>query len=592
MPPPPLLEESTIESTDESLMLRPIEPEFDTESQTNSYYSTQQDYTHTKDSTLYDRVPFDCSPLPVGDSEYAEESNVTHSQDEDDFTRHVSDTATASATVTATSIASIRGVMEQNAATAIEMTEMEESMQQQSNDAIIQLTFTSSSSETRDEPVGVIWHSGDISPGVTSTHSSSLMGFIDRLAISTLLARYVPDRVLGISYLALSAVIFSIQSLFVSILSDHLPSFQIVMFRCILQFSFGVMACHHKGINFLGPVDRRKWLFIRGLVGFVSFSLYYYAMSQLTLADATTIFFTAPLYTGLLGFLFLGESVARFDIGCTIMSIVGVVMVVRPAFLFGSEPSSNGVGVVDGNGTVDADDPSVNIGADRAAGVIAAIAGSLSSACVYIAIRKVGPGVPPLVLVAYMGMCGVFFAPFGGIFQTFTWPSEFKIWFFLLLVGIFSFIGQVLFNAGVQREKAGPASMIRNLDVAFSFLWQITIEGIPPDVWSVFGALIISASVVAMGIKKWRSETTKPTVSPATTVPSPLPSPSLSLSSPPTTTVSLRPVNDAGFTESSASFDDNFDREHQQGHDIALDSSNPFLRGSLASESNGTAQRI
>ena len=76
----------------------------------------------------------------------------------------------------------------------------------------------------------------------------------------------------------------------------------------------------------------------------------------------------------------------------------------------------------------------------------------------------------------------------------------------LLFVGVTSFIGQIAFNAGVQLEKAGPASMIRNLDVAFSFFWQMIVQGISPSPWSVLGALIISASVVAMGVRKWRAD--------------------------------------------------------------------------------------
>jgi hypothetical protein len=51
--------------------------------------------------------------------------------------------------------------------------------------------------------------------------------------------------------------------------------------------------------------------------------------------------------------------------------------------------------------------------------------------------------------------------------------------------------------------------MIRNLDVAFSFFWQITVQGIAPNVWSVMGALVITASVAVMGIRKWRADEQK-----------------------------------------------------------------------------------
>ena len=233
----------------------------------------------------------------------------------------------------------------------------------------------------------------------------------------------------------------------------------------------------------------------RGTVGFVAFSCYYYSMSKLTLSDATTIFFTAPLYTGILGFIFLGEKVARADLALTLASVVGVVMVVRPDAIFGAR---------DG-GAAEADPAAGSTGA-HTLGLVAAVCGSLVSAFVYIAIRKVGPGVNPLVLVCYMGLAGILLGPFGALVQTFVWPASVASWAILLFVGVTSFVGQILFNAGVQIEKAGPASMIRNLDVAFSFFWQMIVQGIAPSPWSVLGAVIISASVVAMGVRKWRAD--------------------------------------------------------------------------------------
>ena len=246
----------------------------------------------------------------------------------------------------------------------------------------------------------------------------------------------------------------------------------------------------------------------------ISCSAFYYAIANLTLADSTSIFFTAPLYTGFFGYLFLSESIVKFDLCCTFTSAIGVVMIVRPAFLFGANSGSaaTAVGTVDGNGATDTNDTNMNTGSTHSIGILVAIAGSLLSALVYIAIRKIGPGVNPLVLVAYMGMCGIIVAPFGGIFQTLVWPSTASVWFGLLLIGTFSFVGQILFNAGVQREKAGPASMIRNLDVAFAFMWQIVIEGIAPNPWSVLGAFIISACVVAIGLKKMSTHDPSPPV--------------------------------------------------------------------------------
>jgi drug/metabolite transporter (DMT)-like permease len=170
-----------------------------------------------------------------------------------------------------------------------------------------------------------------------------------------------------------------------------------------MQFCLGATSCYYlAGANPLGPPAKRKWLTIRGLMGFISFSCYYYAMSRLTLADSTTIMFSSPLYTGILGWIFLRERVSKFDISLTLISIVGVLMVVRPRALFGDQGDLEAV-------PVGAEDDSALL---HTMGLMAAIAGSIVSAFVYVAIRKVGPGVNPLVLVSYMvRACLVYAAP-------------------------------------------------------------------------------------------------------------------------------------------------------------------------------------
>jgi len=77
---------------------------------------------------------------------------------------------------------------------------------------------------------------------------------------------------------------------------------------------------------------------------------------------------------------------------------------------------------------------------------------------------------------------------------------------YMALIGCFAFAGQYLFNAGVQKEKAGVSSLVRNLDIVFSFVWQLTVEGVSINGWSFLGAFIVTGSVVGLGVRKWRRE--------------------------------------------------------------------------------------
>ena len=67
-----------------------------------------------------------------------------------------------------------------------------------------------------------------------------------------------------------------------------------------------------------------------------------YCLKNMYIADARVIFCTAPVYTVLLGRIFLKESVTKFDLIATkMLCLGGVVLVAKPTFLFGSALSES-----------------------------------------------------------------------------------------------------------------------------------------------------------------------------------------------------------------------------------------------------------
>ena len=75
-------------------------------------------------------------------------------------------------------------------------------------------------------------------------------------------------------------------------------------------------------------------------------------------------------------------------------------------------------------------------------------------------------------------------------------------WLQLIGVGIFAFIAQVLWNAGVQKEKAGIASVIRTFDVVFVLFWSVTVLKERLPALSYIGASLIVLSSVVILIHK------------------------------------------------------------------------------------------
>lgn len=67
----------------------------------------------------------------------------------------------------------------------------------------------------------------------------------------------------------------------------------------------------------------------------------YYSLQFLSLADATVITFLGPLATGLLGLLVLAEPFTLREAFGGIISLSGVVLIARPAFIFGRKAADS-----------------------------------------------------------------------------------------------------------------------------------------------------------------------------------------------------------------------------------------------------------
>lgn len=145
----------------------------------------------------------------------------------------------------------------------------------------------------------------------------------------------------GLIYMTLSALFFSFMSLLVSLTAKTLPSFEIVLFRGIIQTSLGVLACWYLGISPLGKPGVRFLLFCRGLAGSCGLACFFYALSALPLADATVIFFLGPTFTAILGRIVLKEPFTPLDALASTVSMVGVVLVAKPSVLFCPPPPSS-----------------------------------------------------------------------------------------------------------------------------------------------------------------------------------------------------------------------------------------------------------
>lgn len=238
--------------------------------------------------------------------------------------------------------------------------------------------------------------------------------------------------------------------------------------------------------GFIGPKDQRIFLFLRGALGSTAMILLYYAFQTTSLADATVISFSCPVFTSIFAWIFLKEKYTLWDALFTTFTIAGVVLIVRPPFLFGS------------NTAVITERYS-----DHLKGTFASIGHALFAALTIVILRKMGKSVDYFLTIWYyvvLGLIECVIVLF--ILGEWSLPHCGLDRLFLILVGLFGLGGQVFLTKAIRIEKAGLVALMRTMDVVFTFIFQIIFLKDVPTWWTVGGALCVVASTTGAAVRK------------------------------------------------------------------------------------------
>lgn len=275
----------------------------------------------------------------------------------------------------------------------------------------------------------------------------------------------------GVSYMVASAFGFSVMSMLVKLASERLPTGEIVLARGVVTLVVSYAMVARVGISPWGT--NRRGLVFRGLLGFGGLTFYYLAIAHLPLADATTIQNTTPLLTAVLAWWILREAIGwstAFALAC---GIGGVLLIVHPS----------GAGL----------DP---------LGVAVALGAATTSAFAYVTVRQLARTEHALVIVFYFPLIAT---PLALPWALATWVTPQPIdWLLLVGIGLATQFGQVFLTMGLAIEKAGKATSVGYLQVAFAMIWQWFIFDAPPTGWSIGGAALIVAGTIAVASVKPR----------------------------------------------------------------------------------------
>jgi drug/metabolite transporter (DMT)-like permease len=267
-----------------------------------------------------------------------------------------------------------------------------------------------------------------------------------------------------------AAFFFSVMSLLVKLAGQRLAPQQVVLFRAVvaLVLSWGML--RHAGLSPWGRL--RGLLLLRGLLGFLALSCFFWALVHLPLAEATVIQYLNPVFTALLAAVLLGERL-RWRAALSVLgSLTGLLLVVRPAFLFGGVESLNPVASA------------------------VALAGAVFSAGAYVTVRRIGRAEHPLVVVFWFPLVATPLSlPL--VLPVWQWPTPLE-WLALLGVGVTTQVAQVFMTRGLQKEPAARATAVSYLQIVFAAFWGAVVLGERPEASAMAGALLIIASTLLL----------------------------------------------------------------------------------------------
>lgn len=137
----------------------------------------------------------------------------------------------------------------------------------------------------------------------------------------------------GLLYILLSVICISCLNITVKIVSksdERLPILELVFIRGIVgSLIVMIMMLQQNVPHWFGSPDAVRLLLFRGIFGFLALSFNFFALSMLSVGDATILSFFAPIFTGVLGSIFLKENWENIDKLAAFFSMIGVIFVAR-----------------------------------------------------------------------------------------------------------------------------------------------------------------------------------------------------------------------------------------------------------------------
>lgn len=274
--------------------------------------------------------------------------------------------------------------------------------------------------------------------------------------------------VLGAGLIILSELALLATGMIIKSMSSEVPTEQIVFVRNLIGLCLLIPWLIRKGISRLHTKHIGLHL-ARSLVGLSAMVCLFYSWRYMSLAHASLLKQTSPMFIPIFAFFWINESIGLKTIVAIVVGFLGVVLIINPS----------------GNST------------SLSAVVLIALAGAMLAGMAKVIIRKMSATETPGRIVFYFALVGTLVSAVPAII---SWVSLTWIQFAsLAAIALFSTIAQLSISKAYSHAAAGQLGPYTYTSVVFAAFFGWLIWGELLNLTTIIGILIIVlAGILAM----------------------------------------------------------------------------------------------
>jgi len=268
-----------------------------------------------------------------------------------------------------------------------------------------------------------------------------------------------------------SALAFSFMQILIATTADTIPLFEQLFFRNLIASFIAYLAIRKKHLTPFGSKCNRPLLLSRSIFGFLGMITTFYASGNGNQGDVSTILKMSPFVVTILAFLFLKETITRYQIIGLVVAFLGAYFVSNPEF----------------------NSDFITILAAFFACIFSGVAYTLVSALK-------GRERPEVIIFFFSSFSTIMTIPV--MMGNFVLPSlsDFII---LLFIGCFAALGQLTLTYSYSYAKASEVSIYNYTGIIFSIIFGSIFLGQTIKSTSIIGSslVIFAGLIVYLGNK-------------------------------------------------------------------------------------------